>query len=301
MSDDNKRIIDYDAFNELPPNSWLVVDSEGQGTGKIAPIKIGATYEIQDGAHSFTLVGSNGYTHTVDIPYDSVQMSYNDYDALTELEKMDGTNRFVPDCPTTELEPEIWQRVGRDPLTTDEKTVSKAINELDSRSKAVNGDAFSELVEYSKGDYCIYDNAMYTYIADTPSTGSWDALKWELTDIQTEFTSIKSNLIEKASKDLTWVFSSKFSRGAVYDASSFWDNASEIILMVGNNETGTNTTYWEVHYYKNFETIQLVNGYGLGGNTFAQVLFDSTNKEISMSDCRVGGTQINPFCKLYYR
>lgn len=198
MSDDNKRIIDYDAFNELPPNSWLVVDSEGQGTGKIAPIKIGATYEIQDGAHSFTLVGSNGYTHTVDIPYDSVQMSYSDYDALTELEKMDGTNRFVPDCPTTELEPEIWQRVGRDPLTTDEKTVSKAINELDSRSKAVNGDAFSELVEYSKGDYCIYDNAMYTYIADTPSTGSWDALKWELTDIQTEFSSIKSNLTEYA-------------------------------------------------------------------------------------------------------
>lgn len=197
MSDDNKRIIDYDAFNELPPNSWLVVDSEGQGTGKIAPIKIGATYEIQDGAHSFTLVGSNGYTHTVDIPYDSVQMSYSDYDALTELEKMDGTNRFVPDCPTTELEPEIWQRVGRDPLTTDEKTVSKAINELDSRSKAVNGDAFSELVEYSKGDYCIYDNAMYTYIADTPSTGSWDASKWELTDIQTEFTSIKSNLMQK--------------------------------------------------------------------------------------------------------
>ena len=196
MSDNERRIIDYDAFNELPPNSWLIVDSEGQGTGKIAPIKIGATYEIQDGAHSFTLVGSNGYSHTVDIPYDSVQMSYQDYDALTELQKMDGTNRFVPDCPTLELEPEIWQRVGRDPLTTDEKTVSKAINELDGRTKAVNGDAFDDTVTYSKGDYCIYDNKMYTYNSNTPSSGAWDSTKWVQTDIQTEFLSIKSNLTE---------------------------------------------------------------------------------------------------------
>ena len=240
MSDDNKRIIDYDAFNELPPNSWLVVDSEGQGTGKIAPIKIGATYEIQDGAHSFTLVGSNGYSHTVDIPYDSVQMSYSDYDALTELEKMDGTNRFVPDCPTTELEPEIWQRVGRDPLTTDEKTVSKAINELDSRSKAVNGDAFSELVEYSKGDYCIHDNAMYIYIADTPSTGSWDALKWELTDIQTEFTSIKSNLTnlesdltDKASR--TWIYVGYGSTVTIPE-----DYTEALVYMFGRNTSGGN-------------------------------------------------------------
>lgn len=128
-----RRIIDYDAFNDLPPNSWLIVDSEGQGTGKIAPIKIGATYEIQDGAHSFTLVGSNGYTHTVDIPYDSVQMAYADYQALSEVQKMDGTNRFVPDVPTDDLEPEIWQRVGRTPLTTDAKTISPAINELKGR------------------------------------------------------------------------------------------------------------------------------------------------------------------------
>ena len=140
MSDNDRRIIDYDAFNDLPPNSWLIVDSEGQGTGKIAPNKIGATYEIQDGAHSFTLVGSNGYTHTVDIPYDSVQMSYADYQALTEVQKMDGTNRFVPDVPTDDLEPEIWQRVGRTPLTTVEKTISPAINELKGRIDDSDGE-----------------------------------------------------------------------------------------------------------------------------------------------------------------
>lgn len=151
MSDNERRIIDYDAFNDLPPNSWLIVDSEGQGTGKIAPIKIGATYEIQDGAHSFTLVGSNGYTHTVDIPYDSVQMSYEDYQALTEVQKMDGTNRFVPDVPTDDLEPEIWQRVGRTPLTTVEKTISPAINELKDRIDDSDGeiaDIKSNLTEY---------------------------------------------------------------------------------------------------------------------------------------------------------
>ena len=256
MSDPiNKRVLDYDTFNELPPNSYLLVDSESMGTGKVAPLQIGATYEIQDGAHSFTLVGSNGYTHTVDIPYDSVQMSYNDYDALTELEKMDGTNRFVPDCPTTELEPEIWQRVGRDPLTTDEKTVSKAINELDSRSKAVNGDAFSELVEYSKGDYCIYDNAMYTYIADTPSTGSWDALKWELTDIQTEFSSIKSNLTDLQVYSTTekvvgtWtdgrpIYRKTYSGNAVKSGTVTLDTINTLDLIVGSVGSAVSDYNW---------------------------------------------------------
>ena len=175
MSDNEKRIIDYDAFNDLPPNSWLIVDSEGQGTGKIAPIKIGATYEIQDGAHSFTLVGSNGYTHTVDIPYDSVQMSYADYQALTEVQKMDGTNRFVPDVPTDDLEPEIWQRVGRTPLTTVEKTISPAINELkgridDSDSEIEN--IKSNLTNYTK---CI-DTPLRTHIIENHQmtfTGGW--------------------------------------------------------------------------------------------------------------------------------
>lgn len=174
MSDNERRIIDYDAFNDLPPNSWLIVDSEGQGTGKIAPIKIGATYEIQDGAHSFTLVGSNGYTHTVDIPYDSVQMSYADYQALSEVQKMDGTNRFVPDVPTDDLEPEIWQRVGRTPLTTVEKTISPAINELKGRID----DSDSEIEDIKsnlnvKGDVVLLGtlttaNTEYT-LTDTPS------------------------------------------------------------------------------------------------------------------------------------
>lgn len=161
MSDNERRIIDYDAFNDLPPNSWLIVDSEGQGTGKIAPIKIGATYEIQDGAHSFTLVGSNGYTHTVDIPYDSVQMSYEDYQALTEVQKMDGTNRFVPDVPTDDLEPEIWQRVGRTPLATVEKTISPAINELKGRIDDSDGeiaDIKSNLIDLETIDTLYDDN-----------------------------------------------------------------------------------------------------------------------------------------------
>ena len=258
MSDDNKRIIDYDAFNELPPNSWLIVDSEGQGTGKIAPIKIGATYEIQDGAHSFTLVGSNGYTHTVDIPYDSVQMSYDDYDALTEIQKMDGTNRFVPDCPTSELEPEIWQRVGRDPLTTDEKTVSKAINELDGRTKAVNGDAFDDTVTYSKGDYCIYDNKMYTYNDNTPSSGAWDSTKWVQTDIQTEFTNIKSNLIElDANMTVTKTTLTGYSTLSNFtiDSDGFYSfetsnqqsSATNLIMEIANNNGDTIYKYSQIN------------------------------------------------------
>ena len=264
MSDDNKRIIDYDAFNELPPNSWLVVDSEGQGTGKIAPIKIGATYEIQDGAHSFTLVGSNGYSHTVDIPYDSVQMSYDDYDALTELQKMDGTNRFVPDCPTSELEPEIWQRVGRDPLTTDEKTVSKAINELDGRTKAVNGDAFDDTVTYSKGDYCIYDNKMYTYNDNTPSSGAWDSTKWVQTDIQTEFTNIKSNLTHNVTFDYYEKTGTTDNRGLLlltglpYNYIPMYVENFSLVTMFFN---GSGSTYAPYIQIKNYDNTYYTNQY----------------------------------------
>ena len=235
MSDDERRIIDYDAFNELPPNSWLIVDSEGQGTGKIAPIKIGATYEIQDGAHSFTLVGSNGYSHTVDIPYDSVQMSYDDYDALTEIQKMDGTNRFVPDCPTSELEPEIWQRVGRTPLTTEEKTISPAINELkgriddsDTEIEDIKSDLSYELVDSKTGATSINLPASFKKLLVHVSDGEWVNFVIELLP----------SMLDNNGK--------YFSAGAYFSANSFNSclvQATTTTVTLNNlTEGGTNKT-----------------------------------------------------------
>ena len=121
------------------------------------------------------------------------------------------------------------------------------------------------------------------------------------TDVQDAVTELKSNLTEKASRNLTWKFSSPFSLSAEYDASSFWDEMNEIIIMVANNNTGTNASYYPIHYYKEMGTMTVVNGYGLGGNTFCQINFNSDTKKITMVDCRNGGTQYSPFVKFYYK
>lgn len=194
MSTGEKRIFELTETQTFGNGDYLPLDNLANNeTKKIEAKKLGITYTMTDTEDGFSFDGSNGYHYEKVIPKDA-QMSYEDYDDLTEAEKMDGSNRFIPDYPEEEKQPEIWTRVGRDPLTTDEKTVSKAINELDSRTKAVNGDAFDDTVTYSKGDYSIYDNKMYVYTSDTPSSGSWDSTKWTQTDIQTEFAEIKSNL-----------------------------------------------------------------------------------------------------------
>lgn len=125
----DERIIELDSITEVPSDAYLVIDSPTQGTKKILPIKIGATYTIQDGDHEFTLVGSNGYSHTVDIPYDSVSMTQAEYDALTPAQKADGTARFITDGQS-DVESELWSKVGRQTLDTDSQVLSNAVNEL---------------------------------------------------------------------------------------------------------------------------------------------------------------------------
>ena len=157
----DKRIVELPTASSIDlTNDWLAVDSDTDGTRKCKPLQIGAkysleqdetdshvlyftgtdgtdvtitttdtTYEIEDGNHEFTLVGSNGYEHTVAIPYDSVSMTQAEYDALTPAQKADGTARFITDAISTE-ESELWSRVGRGTLHTDAQVISNAVNEL---------------------------------------------------------------------------------------------------------------------------------------------------------------------------
>lgn len=127
MSD--KRIIELDVTDVVEADDFLAIDSVSGKTRRIKPIRIGATYEIEDGDHSFTLVGSNGYSHTVDIPYDSVSMTQAEYDALTPAQKADGTARFITDGES-DVESELWSKVGRQTLDTEAQVLSNAVNEL---------------------------------------------------------------------------------------------------------------------------------------------------------------------------
>ncbi len=146
----NKRIIELDVTDVVENDDFLAIDSVSGTTRRIKPIKIGATYEIEDGDHSFTLVGSNGYSHTVNIPYDSVSMTQAEYDALTPAQKADGTARFITDGQS-DVESELWSKVGRQTLDTDAQVLSNAVNELkgdiDTNTDDINTntDAISEL------------------------------------------------------------------------------------------------------------------------------------------------------------
>jgi hypothetical protein len=139
----NKRIIELDVTDVVENDDFLAIDSVSGKTRRIKPIKIGATYEIEDGVHSFTLVGSNGYSHTVDIPYDSVSMTQAEYDALTPEQQADGTARFITDGES-DVESELWSKVGRQTLDTDAQVLTNAVNELKGDIDT-NTDAISEL------------------------------------------------------------------------------------------------------------------------------------------------------------
>ena len=146
----NKRIIELDVTDVVENDDFLAIDSVSGKTRRIKPIKIGATYEIEDGDHSFTLVGSNGYSHTVNIPYDSVSMTQAEYDALTPAQKADGTARFLTDGQS-DVESELWSKVGRQTLDTDAQVLSNAVNELkgdidtNTDNISTNTEAISEL------------------------------------------------------------------------------------------------------------------------------------------------------------
>lgn len=127
MSD--KRIIELDVTDIVEDDDFLAIDSVSGNTRRIKPIKIGATYEIEDGDHEFTLIGSNGYEHTVHLPVDAVSMTQAEYDALTPEQKADGTTRFITDAPS-DVESELWSKVGRQTLDTDSQVLSNAVNEL---------------------------------------------------------------------------------------------------------------------------------------------------------------------------
>ena len=305
MSTGEKRIFELTETQTFGNGDYLPLDNiSNSETKKIEAKKLGITYTMTDTEDGFSFDGSNGYHYEKVIPKDA-QMSYDDYEDLTEAEKMDGSNRFIPDYPEEEKQPEIWTRVGRDPLTTDEKTVSKAINELDSRTKAVNGDAFDDTVTYSKGDYSIYDNKMYVYTSDTPSSGSWDSTKWTQTDIQTEFTQIKSNLTELEEYSETEQVVGKWIDGKtlyrkVYTCPSFSVTSSSTAQTYTVFTFPSNTNIIKYFCVLNHSTSKYMLPYSNGNKTSSCVGIKGTTPYIQIRVTNDGWTGVTVTTEAYY-
>lgn len=99
-------------------------------------------------------------------------LSWAEYQALSEDDKMNGDLYFIPDKQPEGNPSRIWTKLGTDPLTTQADDVSGAVNELNS-SLAIN-DITSQLTPNSSilsfnGHLRKIGNVVYLYAQITPN------------------------------------------------------------------------------------------------------------------------------------
>lgn len=197
--EDGVRVFELTEVNSFDNDDYLLIDKlSNTEAKKIKAKRLGITYTVTVDADGggFTFAGDNGYSQYVAIPKDA-EMSYDDYEDLTEEQKMDDSNRFIPDYPSEEREPEFWTKLGRDALDTEQKTVSKAINELDATDKSfVGADKYDDSKTYpTYSEWCIKDDVIYKFTGTGTTSGDWDSTKWTATDIKTEISQLNASLV----------------------------------------------------------------------------------------------------------
>lgn len=195
MADGEKRIVELQEVQSFGTGDYLALDNiENATTKKILAKKLGITYTIELTEDGFIFSGDNGYSQEIIIPKDE-QMSYEDYQDLSEEEKMNNANRFIPDYPNSEATPEIWARVGTDPLNTEQKTISKAINELDARDKNSISDEYDPVAgTYAVGDTCLESNQLRVCNTAIDTPHAFDETEWDTKTLGEYCAEIKSNL-----------------------------------------------------------------------------------------------------------
>lgn len=198
MADGEKRIVELQEVQSFGTGDYLALDNiENATTKKILAKKLGITYTIELTEDGFIFSGDNGYSQEIIIPKDE-QMSYEDYQDLSEEEKMNNANRFIPDYPNSEATPEIWARVGTDPLNTEQKTISKAINELDARDKNSISDEYDPVAgTYAVGDTCLESNQLRVCNTAIDTPHAFDETEWDTKTLGEYCAEIKSNLTQK--------------------------------------------------------------------------------------------------------
>ena len=152
-------------------------------------------------------------------------------------------------------------------LDTDEQDIFGAINEVNAKAMNIAAE-YDETASYSKGDYCIYQNAAYRCIkASGTTTGTFVTADWTQIKVLSE---VKANTEEIGLKqnatDNTLTTADKTIVGAIneqqsvigysydeYDATTAYSTGdmciyNNVLYKAKQATTGnlpTNTTYWE--------------------------------------------------------
>lgn len=121
-------------------------------------------------------------------------------------------------------------------LDTDEQDIFGAINEVNAKAMNIS-DEYDETESYSKGDYCIYQNAAYRCIkASGTTTGSFVAADWAqikiLNEIQSNAEAIDN--IEQAITPSSLRTSLVLDNFCVYSAERILANATKDIPLTQN-------------------------------------------------------------------
>ena len=152
-------------------------------------------------------------------------------------------------------------------LDTDEQDIFGAINEVNAKAMNIAAE-YDETASYSKGDYCIYQNAAYRCIkASGTTTGTFVAADWTQIKVLAEVKANTENIdLKQNSNDNSLATVAKTVAGAInenksvigysydeYDSTSAYSTGdlclyNNVLYKAKQATTGnlpTNTTYWE--------------------------------------------------------
>lgn len=100
-------------------------------------------------------------------------LSWAEYQALSEDDKMNGDLYFIPDKQPEGNPSRIWTKLGTDPLTTEADDVSGAVNELNSSRKTIKATTPNVINQTTLiySDSTLYPNyAIVGYSVETNNT-----------------------------------------------------------------------------------------------------------------------------------
>ncbi|MBO7426645.1 MAG: hypothetical protein J6U23_13320 [Clostridiales bacterium] len=181
-------------------------------------------------------------------------------------------------------------------LDTDEQDIFGAINEVN--SKAMNiAEEYDETGSYSKGDYCIYQNAAYRCIkASGSTTGTFVAADWTLIKVLSEVKTVVGAINELNTNLATTNQKIDYLRSHFYlgnytqftitlpDIRDGGNNFNHMTMVIGNNALAILCC----SYGQN--TVSVVS---LGSNTItATKQANSFNITVNLADTSWGGIRV---------
>lgn len=128
-------------------------------------------------------------------------------------------------------------------LDTEEQDIFGAINEVN--AKAMNiAEEYDETASYSKGDYCIYQNAAYRCVkASGTTTGTFVNADWTLVKVLDEIKNNTDTINELNSSIGVDLYDSS----VIYNEGDYCIYNNTLYKCNTNNTTGTwNAQYWDI-------------------------------------------------------